>query len=188
MKNSAYFEDPHQNYRRTRFFIEMGMALAMSGMFLLLLGFLRVPVSIPLFFLTYRRSPKIALYVAIILGYMTLLIHPLILHPIVFIECPLEYACIAIAGFFPMGIKKYENNILQWIYECRGVIIAATLRFLVTFVGSFIIYSYYLHSTSAIVWLIAFLDEGPIFIPYLIFTMVLIPRLVKYKYEIRELK
>jgi thiamine transporter ThiT len=166
----------------------MGMALAMSGMFLLLLGFLRIPVSIPLFFLSYKRSPKIAMYVAIILGYMTLLIHPLILHPIVFLESPLEYACIALAGYFPMGIKKFNTGWLQWLYERRGIIIGATLRFLVTFLGSFVIYSYYLQSTGPVVWLIAFLDEGPIFLPYLIFCMILIPFLVRYKYDIKELK
>lgn len=181
-------ENSSQLYTRTRFFLEMGMALAISGMFVLLLGVLRIPASIPIFFLTYRRSPRVAIYTAIIVGYLVLIVHPLILHPIVFIESPIEYVCIALAGYFPMGNRIFGNKVLQWIYDCRGIIISSFLRFGVTLVGSFIIYSYYFKSSGPLIWLIAFLDEGPIFVPYLIFVMVLIPSLVRFKFDVKELK
>lgn len=301
------YVDKHIRYRRTRFFIEMGVALAISAMFVLFLGGLRIPASIPIFYLTYRKGPRIALFTSFVLGLLLLAVRPYWLHPIVIIESPLEYMCIALAGFFPMigprsslfemdditdwkkftdklikdntpavarireflgekidaivsrinsgdeaarvemidslnillerrdlydeksfenisnnkkakrylkkGVKYLRredlqsfnrlilesafpgfistagrNFILRWLYNCRGIVLAATLRFGVTFVGSFIIYATYLRSTSPLIWAIALLDEGPIFVPYLIFTMVLIPYLVRYRYDVKELK
>jgi len=181
-------EDPHQTYSKTRFFIEMGMALAISAMFVLLLGVLRAPASIPIFYLTYRKNPRVAMFTAVILGLLMLVIKPVIIHPVNFIESPLEYMCIALAGYFPMGDRKFASKITQWFYDNRGVVIGTTLRFLVTLIGSYIIWSYYLRSSGPVIWLIALLDEGPIFIPYLVFSMVLIPYLVRYKIDIKELK
>ena len=180
--------DPNQLYTRTRFFIEMGMAIAISAMFVLLLGMLRIPASIPIFYLTYKKNPRVALFTGAILGILMLLIKPVILHPINFIESPLEYMCIAVAGFFPMGDRKFTSKTVQWLYDNRGVVLGATLRFIVTFIGSYIIWSYYLKSSGPVVWTIALLDEGPIFVPYLLFSMVLIPYLVRYKIDVKELK
>jgi len=181
-------EDTHKLYSHTHFFIEMGMALAISGMFIILLGALRLPASIPIFYLSYRRNPRVAMFTGIILGLIILVVKPII-HPVNILESPLEYLCIGLAGFFPMGERKFSNKFFQWIYDCRGIIIAATLRFIVTFTGSFIIYSTYLpHNSVTFRVIIAFLDEGPIFIPYLIFSMVLIPFLVRYKFDVKELK
>lgn len=177
-----------QLYTRTRFFIEMGMAIAISAMFVLLLGIIRIPASIPVFYLSYKKGPRMALFAGAILGLLMLVVKPLIIHPVNIIESPLEYMCIALAGYFPMGIKQFSGKTAQWIYDNRGVVLGATLRFLVTFAGSYIIWSYYLKSTGPVIWLIALMDEGPIFIPFLLFSMVLIPYLVRYKIDVKELK
>lgn len=180
--------DKGQLYSRTRFFIEMGMALAISAMFVLFLGGLRVPASIPIYYLSYRKGPRIALFTAFVLGLLLLIVKPYWLHPIVLIESPLEYMCIAAAGFFPMIKTGSKTTLFQWLYNCRGVILASTLRFIITLIGSYIIYSYYFQSSGPVIWALAFLDEGPIFIPYLIFSIALIPYLVNYNYDIKELK
>ena len=77
-------KDSHQLYARTRFFIEMGMAIAISAMFVLLLGMIRIPASIPIFYLSYKKGPRIALFTGAILGILMLVVKPVILHPINF--------------------------------------------------------------------------------------------------------
>jgi thiamine transporter ThiT len=168
-------------------FLETAMAVAMAAMFVLTLGALRIPASIPVFFLSYRRGPAVAALAGVAVGLMVLLVRPMYLHPVVFLEAPLEYAVIAVAGFFPPG-KEKRGGLLPWLFDRRGIILAAFLRFAVTLVGSYIIYSYYFSARGGLIWAIAFLDEGPLFVPYLILATVLIPYLTGYRYLVHELK
>ncbi len=164
------------------------MAVAISAMFVLFLGVFRIPASIPVFFISYRRGPKVAMAAAVAVGMMVLVIRPLYLHPVVFIEAPLEYMMIALAGFFPPGMGKSDNRVIKWLHDRRGILIASLLRLGVTLAGSYIIYSYYFQATGPVIWAITLLDEGPLFIPFLIVAMVLVPLLVRYDFLVHELK
>lgn len=164
------------------------MAIALASMFTLLLGAFRIPASIPIFFISYRRSPKVAMIAGIVVGFVVLLVRPLYLHPVVFIEAPVEYLMIALSGYFPPQKGRFKNSTVQWLFDRRGIFIAATLRFLVTLVGSYIIYSYYFQMHGPVIWGVSLLDEGPLFIPYILLALVLVPELTKYRYQVHELK
>ena len=177
-----------QPNHKIRFFIETGMAVAISAMFVLFLGVFRIPASIPIFFISYRRGPRVAMAAAVAVGMMVLLVKPLYLHPVVFIEAPLEYLMMPWQGIFPRGDRTFENKITGWLYDRRGILISSLLRLGVTLIGSYIIYSYFFQLTGPVIWTITLLDEIPLFIPFLIVAMVLVPMLVRYDYVVHELK
>lgn len=173
---------------RTERNIETAMAIAISAMFVLTLGVFRIPASIPIFFIAYRRGPFVALASGFAVGLMVLLVKPLYLHPVVFAEAPLEYMAVAVSGFFRPGEKIFQSKTAQWFFDRRGIFIGGFLRFAITLAGSYIIYSYYFQTGGLFIWAIALMDEAPLFIPYLLLTLFLVPMLVKHDFQVHELK
>lgn len=92
---------------RTRLLVEIAMAAALATV----LGFFRLyrlpwggSVSLkmlPLLYLALLRGPRAGAVTGLMTGLVTLVLDPVILHPIqVLLDYPLPYASIGLAGFF----------------------------------------------------------------------------------------
>ncbi|MCD6309203.1 MAG: energy-coupled thiamine transporter ThiT [Candidatus Eremiobacteraeota bacterium] len=190
--------------------LEMGVALSMA---LMLSFFLRkiflAPASVPLYYIAYRKGPWLGMFTCLVFALITT---PLAMaslpHPIVWIENPLEYMAVAIAGFFPMreegifsfkelfrkmsengmtaGFKSLRKRFFGWIYDTRGIVMSSILRYIIVVLGSAVFFGTYtgLRGLNAIVF--SMVMEWRAAFPGLIFFMVAVPILVKYRMDFRD--
>ena len=85
---------------------------------------------LPIFWLAYRRGPKIGIFAGAVFGVVDLAIEPFVLNPAQFIlDYPLAFALLGVAGFF----RKIP---------VVGVIVGGTGRFISHFVSGVIYWSY----------------------------------------------
>lgn len=199
-----------KSYLDVQTILEIGVALSMA---LLLAFFLRkiflAPASVPLYYITYRKGPGLGILACLVFAFITM---PLAManlpHPIVFLENPLEYLVVGIAGFFPMkqskntsfkdlfiimsrngicdGFKKLKQEFFSWLYDTRGIIISAILRYIVVVLGSAVyIFTFWRFEFLPSI-LASMIMEWKAAFPGLIFFMVVVPILVRYRMNFRE--
>ncbi|MCL5035544.1 MAG: energy-coupled thiamine transporter ThiT [Chloroflexi bacterium] len=190
--------------------LEIGVALSMA---LLLAFFLKkiflAPAYVPLYYITYRKGPKLGMFACMVFAFITT---PLAMtslpHPIVWIENPLEYLMVALAGFFPMrqgkslsfkelfgkmgengiisGFKSLKADFFGWLYDTRGIVISSILKYIVVILGSAVYVVAYMRLSYPGAVIFSIIMEWKSAFPGLIFCMVVVPVLVKYRMDFKD--
>ena len=145
---------------------------------------------LPLLYLALRRGPKAGAAGGLITGIITLVLDPVILHPVqVLLDYILPYLSIGLAGWF--------RNTPRW-----GIFLSSVVRFVFHVLSGVVFFAAYapsglnrqtyqffneylgltlpslLHEAST-PWLYAILYNGSVFIPEFILMLLLVPYVIK---------
>ncbi|MBT5874868.1 MAG: hypothetical protein HOH43_15735 [Candidatus Latescibacteria bacterium] len=180
---------------RTRIMVEIAVVASLATV----LGFFRLyrlpwggSVSLkllPLLYLAFRRGPKAGAAGGLISGLITLVLDPVILHPVqVLLDYILPNAAVGMAGWF---LKSPRIGICLSLtvgfvlHVCSGAVFFAAYApiglnsqvfdLLQNYLG---ITVPYLLSGSVTPWLYAVLYNGSLFVPELILMLILVPYLI----------
>lgn len=100
--------NPHENIRRTRLITETAVSVALAT-FLGFIRLYRLPWGgalslklLPLIYLAFKHGPKAGMAGGLLTGLITLILDPVILHPIqVLLDYGFPYIALGILGWFP---------------------------------------------------------------------------------------
>jgi thiamine transporter len=123
---------------------------------------------VPIFWLAFRRGPKIGIFAGAVFGVVDLVFEPFVVHPIQFIlDYPLAFAVLGLAGFF----KKLP---------VVGVVVGVAARFVCHFVSGVVYFPNYApEGMSPIVYSAVY--NGTYLIPSMIICAVIIGIMQKSK-------
>jgi thiamine transporter len=122
---------------------------------------------VPIFWLAYRRGPKIGIFAGAVFGVVDLAIEPFVVNPAQFIlDYPLAFGLLGIAGFFQKA-------------PVAGVVVGATGRFISHFVSGVVYFSNYAGGENPLVY--SAIYNGSYMIPSLIICAIIIGMLQKSK-------
>jgi thiamine transporter len=123
---------------------------------------------IPIFWLAYRRGPRIGMFAGAVFGVVDLAIEPFVVNPAQFIlDYPLAFGLLGVAGFFQK-------------IPVAGVIVGGTSRFISHFVSGVIYFSNYAPpGESPLVYSAVY--NGTYMVPSIIICAIMIGILQKSK-------
>lgn len=123
---------------------------------------------VPIFWLAFRRGPKIGVFAGAVFGFVDLAIEPFVVHPVqLILDYPLAFAVLGLAGFF----RKQP---------VVGVVVGVAARFVSHFVSGVVYFANYApEGMSPIVY--SALYNGTYLIPSMIICGVIIGIMQKSK-------
>ena len=122
---------------------------------------------VPIFWLAYRRGPRIGIFAGAVFGVVDLAIEPFVVNPFQFIlDYPLAFGLLGVAGFFQKA-------------PVAGVVVGATSRFISHFVSGVVYFSNYAGGENPLVY--SAIYNGSYMLPSLIICAIIIGMLQKSK-------
>ena len=123
---------------------------------------------IPIFWLAFRRGPKIGVFAGAVFGLVDLAIEPFVIHPLqLVLDYPLAFAVLGLAGFFQKQ-------------PVAGVIVGVSTRFVAHFVSGIVYFANYApEGISPILY--SAIYNGTYLIPSMIICAVIIGIMQKSK-------
>jgi thiamine transporter len=124
---------------------------------------------VPIFWLAFRRGPKIGIFAGAVFGMVDLAIEPFIVHPIQFIlDYPLPFACLGLAGFFQK-------------IPVVGVVVGVTGRFICHFVSGVVYFANYAEEAGMTPIVYSVVYNATYLVPSMIVCAIIIGILQKSK-------
>jgi len=121
---------------------------------------------LPIYFIAFRRGPRVGIFSGGVLGLMLLALDPRFVHPAqILLDYPLAHMMVGLAGFFP-------NRILT------GILVGGTLRFVCHFISGIIFFAAFAPEGTP-VWLYSVIYNASYILPQMILAMILLPLILK---------
>jgi len=121
---------------------------------------------LPIYFISFRRGPKVGVFAGAVLGLIILLIDPRVVHPLQFImDYPLPHMLVGASGVFRKNIYL-------------GIIAGGLGRFLSHFISGMVFFDAFVPKGTP-VWLYSLIYNGSYLLPQIILAMILLPIILK---------